>query len=167
MYPSFLDGAAATTPPELLDRVREAPKPKDDQSFESHLYRPQDVAETKSDTTEANLPEESPDKPVGETFANEGEAEANETNQEDANSPTEEADPSQEAETDNVEEESETTESNLKDDLLADEVDVLLETTDATPLEDVDQTELPDLVLGDQTPTVVTVEETVEETVPD
>ena len=100
MFPSFLDGAAATTPPELLDRVRDAPKPDYDDSFETHLQRTQDIADAKPDTTDTNAVDEAPNEPVSEDVANERHSEANESKQEEPTSATDEKQPAQDAEVD-------------------------------------------------------------------
>ncbi|MDP6058161.1 MAG: hypothetical protein QGH33_04680, partial [Pirellulaceae bacterium] len=93
MFPSFLDGATPTTPPELLEPVRDAPKPDVDQSFETHLQRTQDATQANQDNTEAKTADENPDGTVGDAVVDAEQSDADETNQEESKSVPEATDP--------------------------------------------------------------------------
>ena len=152
MFPSFLDGTAPTTPPELLEPVRDAPKPDVDQSFETHLQRTHDGGQVKQDTAEAKTVGEDPDDTAGDGIVNAGQSTADESNQEESESVPAGTDPAHDAET--HDDGSVSIEPNLTGELSIVDVDVSPQTdaaSEVTPLENLAQTGLVEPVLEDET----------------
>jgi hypothetical protein len=159
MFPSFLDGATPTTPPELLEPVRDAPKPDVDQSFETHLQRTQDATQANQDNTEAKTADENPDGTVGDAVVDAEQSDADETNQEESKSVPEATDPAHV--TGPHDDEAVSIEPLLTVELLTVDVAVSPQTdgvSEETPPEDSIQTEVVEPILEDETLAVVTFE---------